>query len=189
MNKLMVAIMLACGCVGLASASPPAAPSIGAAAGDGLKQVEQIKQIEQQMGDAMVAGDVDKLSRIFADDWVTIGQSGKVYTKEGVLADLKSGKDKLVSFQIESMDVKVFGDIAAAHGGVTEKRFEDGKDRSGEFVWMDLLEKRGDTWVVVRSAGARVKRENMTSAMRPFFQARVLTAPVSIGQRDSALGE
>ncbi|MGB6356178.1 MAG: nuclear transport factor 2 family protein, partial [Steroidobacteraceae bacterium] len=119
MNKLMVAIMLACGCVGLASASPPAAPSIGAAAGDGLKQVEQIKQIEQQMGDAMVAGDVDKLSRIFADDWVTIGQSGKVYTKEGVLADLKSGKDKLVSFQIESMDVKVFGDIAAAHGGVT----------------------------------------------------------------------
>jgi hypothetical protein len=47
--------------------------------------------------------------------------------------------------------------VAAAHGSVTEKRSLDGKDTSGEFVWMDLFEKRGGKWVIVRSAGARVK--------------------------------
>jgi hypothetical protein len=55
------------------------------------------------------------------------------------------------------MDVQVFGNVAAVHGSVTETRIRDGKDTSGEFVWMDLLEKRAGKWVVVRSAGARVK--------------------------------
>jgi hypothetical protein len=55
------------------------------------------------------------------------------------------------------MDVQVFGNVAAIHGTVTEKRRWDGKDVSGQYLWMDLLEKRGDKWVIVRSAGARVK--------------------------------
>ena len=63
----------------------------------------------------------------------------------------------LESFENGPMDVQVFGNVAAAHGSVTEKRSRDGKDTSGEFVWMDLLEKRGGKWVIVRSAGARVK--------------------------------
>jgi hypothetical protein len=55
------------------------------------------------------------------------------------------------------MDVPVFGNVAVVHGSVTEKRIRDGKDTSGEFVWMDLLKKRAGKWVVVRSAGARVQ--------------------------------
>jgi Domain of unknown function (DUF4440) len=109
------------------------------------------------MGDAMVAGDIDKLNQIFADDWATIGTSSKIITKEKVLHDFKSGKDKLVSFENGPIDVQVFGDVAVAHAGVTEKRIRDGKDDSGESVWMDLLEKRAAKWVVVRSAAASVK--------------------------------
>ena len=55
------------------------------------------------------------------------------------------------------MDVQVYGDVAVAHASVKEKRTRDGKDTSGEFVWMDLLENRAGKWVVVRSAGARLK--------------------------------
>jgi len=120
--------------------------------------IDTIKQLGQDMGNAMVAGDIDKLNQIFADDWATIGiTSGKMITKEKVLQDFKSGKDKLVSFELGPIDVQVFGDVAVAHGGVTEKRIRDGKDDSGESVYMDLLEKRGGKWVVVRSAGASVK--------------------------------
>jgi hypothetical protein len=39
--------------------------------------------------------------------------------------------------------------IVPEHAGVSSL--------SREFVWMDLLEKRAGKWVVVRSAGARVK--------------------------------
>lgn len=119
--------------------------------------IDTVKQIEQDLGDAMVAVDMDKLNQILADDWKIIGSSGKVSTKESVLRDLQSGKHKLVSFENGPMDVQVFGNVAIVHAGVTEKRSDDGKDTSGQFVWMDLLEKRDGKWVIVRSAGARVK--------------------------------
>jgi len=120
--------------------------------------IAAVTKIERDMGDAMVAVDIDKLNQIFADNWATIGMtSGKIITKEKVLQNFKSGNDKLVSYELGPIDVQVFGDVAVAHGGVTEKRIRDGKDDSGEGVWMDLLEKRAGKWVVVRSASANVK--------------------------------
>jgi ketosteroid isomerase-like protein len=119
--------------------------------------IEAVTKVERDMGDAMVAVDIDRLNQIFADDWAIIGSSGKIITKEKVLHDFKSGEDKLVSYELGPIDVQVFGDVAVAHGGVSEKRIRDGKDVSGDVVYMDLLKKRDGKWVVVRSAGARVK--------------------------------
>lgn len=115
--------------------------------------VAAIRQLGRDMGDAMVSGDVGKLDQIYADDWAAVGKSGKVVTKEAVLNDFKSGADKLVSYELGPIDVQVLGDIAVAHGWVAEKRIRNGKDVSGEGVYMDFLEKRAGKWVVVRSAG------------------------------------
>ena len=120
--------------------------------------IESVKQVERDMGDAMVAVDIDKLNQIFADDWATVGfSSGKIITKEKLLNGFKSGNDKLVSYALGPMDVQVFGDVAVAHGGVTEKRIRDGKDDSGGIVWTDIFEKRAGKWVVVRSASESMK--------------------------------
>ena len=119
--------------------------------------VEALKQLERDMGQAMVAVDLEKLNRIFADDWTSIGASGTVVTKEKVLGNFKSGVDRLEAFELGPMDVQVKGNVAVVHGSVTEKRTRGGKDVGGEYVWMDLMEKRNGTWVVVRSAGAKVK--------------------------------
>jgi ketosteroid isomerase-like protein len=118
--------------------------------------VETMKQFAQETGDAMVAGDIDKLNQIYADDWATIGSSGNIFTKEGLLSDFKSGKHKLLSFEIGPMDVQMFGDVAIVQASVTEKRLHDGKDVSGQFVFMDLLKKRDGKWVIVRTLGAKV---------------------------------
>ena len=119
--------------------------------------VDTIKQLEQDMGNAMVAGDIDKLNQLYADDWATVRSSGKIITKETLLSDFKSSHDKLEWFENGPIDVQVYGNVAVAHASVKEKRSREGKDTSGEFVWMDLLEKRAGKWVVVRSAGARLK--------------------------------
>jgi hypothetical protein len=151
MKKLVAAVLFACVCAGLISANAPEASSKDSSV------VDALKRNAQDHGDALVAADVDRLDQILADDWKAIGLSGSIVTKETVLASLKSGKDKLEWFQLGPMDVQVFGNVAAIHGTVTEKRRWDGKDVSGQYLWMDLLEKRGDKWVIVRSAGARVK--------------------------------
>lgn len=119
--------------------------------------VDAIKRLGQDMGNAMVAGDIDKLNQIYADDWATVASSGKIVTKETMLTDFKSFHDKLEWFENGPIDVQVYGDVAVANGIVKEKRIRDGKDTSGEFVYMDLLKKRAGKWEVVRSAGARVK--------------------------------
>jgi ketosteroid isomerase-like protein len=150
MKKLIVPVLSTCACVGAVLAGPPQ-PSTDPAA------VNAVKQLEQDMGDAMVRVDIDKLNQIYADDFATVGSSGKIITKKDLLSDFESFHDKLESFENGPVDVQVFGNVAVAYGSVAEKRIRDGKDTSGEFVWMDLLEKRAGKWVVVRSAGARVK--------------------------------
>jgi ketosteroid isomerase-like protein len=159
-SQLIAALLLCSGLVWWASVGSREARAMAkgssAPVGDPA-DIEAIKQLGQAMGDAMVAVDIDKLNQIYADDWATIGASGKIVTKEKVLGDFKSGKDKLVSFELGPIDVQVLGDVAVAHGTVTEKRTRDGKDVSGEAIYMDLLRKRAGKWVVVRSAGVMVK--------------------------------
>jgi len=152
MKKLIALVLYACVCGGVVLAGPPQ-PSIDPTA------VNAVKQLEQDMGEAMVRVDIDKLNQIYADDFATVGASGKVITKKDLLRDFASFHDKLESFENGPMDVQVFGNVAVAYGSVAEKRMRDGKDTSGEFVWMDLLENRNGKWVVVRTAGARVKNE------------------------------
>jgi ketosteroid isomerase-like protein len=149
MQKFVGAVLFTSLCAGLVLAQPLEAPSHDPAA------VDAVKQVGQEMGDAMVAGDIDKLKQIFADDWATVDSSGKVFTKESLLSDFKFGGHKLEWFENGPVDVQVFGDVAVAQGRVKEKRTDRGKDTSGQFLWMDLLKKRAGKWVVVRSAGAR----------------------------------
>jgi ketosteroid isomerase-like protein len=118
--------------------------------------IDTIKQLEQDMGTAMVAGDVNKLSQIYGDNFVTVGSDHVVVTKETLLTDFNSFHDKLEWFENGPIDVRVFGNVAVASATVKEKRSRDGKDTSGEFVWVDVLENRAGKWVVVRSAAARL---------------------------------
>src|SRR5260370_28276735 len=118
--------------------------------------VDAVKQFEQSVGDAMVARDIDKLSQTYADDWATVDSSGKIFTKESLLSDFKSGKHTLVSFENGPIDVQVLGDVAVVQASGNDKRIHDGKDIRGQFVFMDLLTKRAGKWRIVRTLGARV---------------------------------
>ena len=126
------------------------APSTETVAAD----VAAIKQLGKDMGDAMVSGDMDKLNQIFADDWNSVGSTGKVMTKQDFLRNHVSGNDKLEWFELGPIDVQVLGNSAVAQGGVIETR---GEASNVQMIYADLLEKREGKWVVVRSMGTRVK--------------------------------
>lgn len=150
--------------------------------------VDAVKQVEQTMGTAMVAGDVAKLNQIYADNFATIGSDGKVISKETLLADFASFHDKLAWFENGPMDVQVFGNVAVAQGSVKEQRSRDGKDTSGEFAWMDLLEKRAGQWVVVRSAAARLVLANSVLADSTKAQSQDPMVVESIRQFEQEIG-
>jgi ketosteroid isomerase-like protein len=150
MKTLAALVLFACmnaGVVWGASAQTP----------EDSSAVDAVKQVGQDMGEAMIAVDIDKLDRIFADDWVTVGMSGKVSTKEMLLKDVKDDKKRLTWFELRPMDVQVFGDVAIVQGNVAEKRMVGGKETEMELVYSDILNKREGRWVVVRSIGAPIK--------------------------------
>lgn len=158
MKKLIASVLFACAYVGPVLSDSPKSQSKDQAV------IDAVKQVEQDMGKAMVAGDIDKLDQIYADDFATIESSGRIITKQNLMSDFESFHDKLEWFENGPIDVQVFGNVAVAQGSVKEKRNHNGKDTSGEFVWMDLLEKRAGKWVVVQSAGARVVRDDSPKA-------------------------
>jgi len=151
MKRFIASILLAC-----AFAVPAWAASSSVSTAD-ASSAAAIRQLGQDMGDAMVALDVERIDRMFGDDWMTIGLSGNAYTKAELLSDIKSGKKKLTWFELRPIDVQVFGDVAIAQGNVLEKRVVDGRETEMELVYQDVLKKREGRWVVVRSTGAKVK--------------------------------
>jgi ketosteroid isomerase-like protein len=154
MKKFVGAVLLTCVCAGLVLAQASKPPSEDASVADTLKQQAQ------DFGDAIKDVDTEKLKQILADDWVSLGSSGRVLTREGFLSDLKSGNHRLEWFQIGPMDVKVLDNVAVIQGTVTEKRTDRGQDTSGHGSWMDVCVKRGDKWVIVRSHSSWVKNGN-----------------------------
>ena len=146
MKKLFATMLFVCVCAIGSAAAPEASQKA---------DIDALTRQAQELGDAMVAGDVDKIREIFAEDWVSVSSKGTVVTRDSVLDNFKSGKDKLASFTIDHIDVLVLGNIAAVHGAVTEKRTFGGKDTSGKLLWTDICEKRDGKWVIIRSAGAK----------------------------------
>lgn len=149
--------------VGACARPTTPAPVPPPAASQDLAAVDAVKQVAQDMGTAMVASDVTRLTQIYADDFASVSMSGRVVTKRDLVNDFASFHDKLVSFENGPIDVQVFGRVAVSQGTVQEKRVRDGKDTSGQFAWMDLLENRGTGWVVVRSAAARITTGDTSS--------------------------
>jgi ketosteroid isomerase-like protein len=149
MTKLFGVFLLAGACLGPVYGQ--ATKSTASATG------EAVKQLERDWSEAQKAHDIDKLTQILADDWSGLGSDGARSTKKQFLDDVKSGVNKLESFEIGPMDVKVIGTIAVVQGSDTEKSTNKGKDTSGKWVWMDVFVNRDGKWQAVRSQSAMVK--------------------------------
>src|SRR6476659_3521652 len=91
-------------------------PSTSSTSSTDASAVAAIRQLGQDMGDAMVHVDIDTLDKMFGDDWVSVGASGTVFTKQSLMNDMKIGKKRLTWFELHPIDVQVYGDTAIAPG-------------------------------------------------------------------------
>ena len=118
---------------------------------------ESLKHFEQDFGDAIKAADTNRLNQILDDDWTELTSTARIVTKKELLDELASGSYKLESFQMGPMYVKELGNVAVVQGIVTERSISNGLESSGKAVWMDVMVRRGDSWVVVRSQSTTAK--------------------------------
>ena len=129
----------------------------GAAAAEDLSATQKkLVDIESAWSNAFVHKDVAVLSNTIADDWTGQNDSGKTETKGGLIASVKSGEMAITSMTNHDLKVRVFGKIAVVQGADDEKSSYKGKDTSGTYTWMDVLELRSGKWMSVASQITKV---------------------------------
>jgi ketosteroid isomerase-like protein len=108
---------------------------------DSKKSVEQaIRQVDHERIQAQIEADVMALDRIYADDFIGIGPSGRVRTKAQVISDFTSGDLKFQSITTDDVRVRVYGNTAVETGRSTMIGQDRGKavPRDNRFtrVWI-----------------------------------------------------
>ena len=108
-----------------------------------------IRQVDHERIQAQIGADAAALDRLYADDFIGIGPSGTVRTKEQVIADFTSGDLKFQSIITDDVQVRVYGNAAVETGRSTMIGQDKGKTvpRDNRFtrVWI----KQGAQWRLV----------------------------------------
>ena len=115
-----------------------------------------LRQIEQELTDAMLKGDASAVERHYDDTFVFTTPDGKVMTKAQVVSNVKTGAAKFESSKFEEMKVQVYGDSAVVTSLTTDKGTVNGVDVSGRYRWMDVFVRRGGRWRLVAAQGTRI---------------------------------
>ena len=157
MKRLMATLFMIALCAGalLAQTQTKAAAAKKTAA-PANPVADELRQIENDWIDAIKTKNVDKVADTLADGSVGLDWDGKRFDKAKRLADMKSGAFSLDTCEVGRMTVRIFGNTAVVIGSDTEKSTENGKDTSGEYVWMDVFVKQNGKWRAVASETTKV---------------------------------
>ncbi|MEY2561150.1 MAG: hypothetical protein QOG51_1565 [Verrucomicrobiota bacterium] len=118
-----------------------------------------IMKIEHDMSAALTKPDADAAAKMLADTFYAVNPDGSTQGKAQFLADLKSGKFKLESNQLDDMKVQAAdADMAIVTYRSTDKGSYDGHDLSGQYRWLDVFAKRGGTWQFIVSQGTKIEQ-------------------------------
>jgi uncharacterized protein (TIGR02246 family) len=116
----------------------------------------QIIQLFEDGDRALIAADVDELSRIFADDYIQYDDDGKPSTRQDVIANLASGKIRYVSMSSTGRRIRLLRDDLAIVQGSEDDEVEQGGERFHvRYVYMDVVVKRGGKWQIACSQLAK----------------------------------
>jgi ketosteroid isomerase-like protein len=117
---------------------------------------QQISKLFEDGDRALVAADVEALSRVYADDYVQYDESGKLFTKQDVLNNLKSGAILYISMVSTGRRIRMLlDDVAIVNGSEEDEVDQGGQHFPVRYVYMDVVMKREGKWQIVGSQLAR----------------------------------
>jgi ketosteroid isomerase-like protein len=116
-----------------------------------------IEAIERDWLDALAAGDVRALERIWDDSFVFTDPEGDALSREHCLREIAAGNIAFDSVELLRMQTRVFGDTAVVLGYVALEGRAGKRVYSGPYSFLDVYARAGDTWRAVLSSGERAR--------------------------------
>lgn len=140
--------------MGLSTVPVPAAPAISP------EQAErEVLELERARNEAIRTGDRQRLSRIYADDFVGVTTTGSVVDKEAVLHVL-AGVDQRRSFTFEELRVRLFCGTALVTGKMigrlTGRGSIEGPESVNAFSYTHVYVQQKGRWVLVAGQSTNV---------------------------------
>ncbi len=104
---------------------------------------------EQRRELALVAGDVQALEALLADDLVYTHSNGRVDSKATYLEPLRSGRTRYTAFEPADVSVRLYGTTAVVVGTArTEAQVATGTSRT-HLRFTAIWHRTGEAWVMV----------------------------------------
>ena len=116
-----------------------------------LDDEQQIHAVFEAGDRALMRADIDALDRLFADDYVQYDASGRAFSKQEVLTNLRTGTVRYPVIQSTARQVRLFGDMAIVHGSESDEVEAESKRLSVKYLYMDVVCKRDGRWQIVGS--------------------------------------
>ncbi len=138
-----------------AAAATPEVAALMAAKESAADIEKALLQMERDWMEAFKNRDKAALESILADDFVSISWEGKTFDKAESIAVSTDASNKLDSYTLTPLKVRIYGETAVVTGGDIEKGSYQGKDTSGQYAWTDVYAKRNGRWQAVSSHSSR----------------------------------
>ncbi len=113
-------------------------------------QVEDsVRAVEMRRREALLAADTIALSRMLAPDFMEISRLGTVRTRADNVRDIASGALHLTSISYDSLNVRVYGDVAVLTGIADNTGTMRGFPFSGRIRYTRVFVRRDGRWQAV----------------------------------------
>jgi ketosteroid isomerase-like protein len=108
---------------------------------------------------ALVSADIAALGLVFADDYVQYDPSGKAFTKQEVLENLRTSTVRYPSIVSTGRKVRMLGEMAIVHGSERDEVEAEGRRFSMRYLYMDVVCRRNGQWQIVGSQLVKAEHE------------------------------
>jgi uncharacterized protein (TIGR02246 family) len=119
-----------------------------------------IQELEDQLTDAVLHGDVATFDRLFADDFTHTSHDGTFRTRAAWLKGRVPGKTNYLSYGVNDRQIRMYAETAVVTGLVKPSwREEDGELGKGQFRFLRVWVKRDGRWQAVAFQSTRVSEK------------------------------
>ncbi len=117
----------------------------------------EIEQMEEQMRQAELAGDVGVVDRLLSDDFVGISMSGEVNTKTQRLDRMRSHALVLTGIHVDEVKIKLLGQVAVVTSRARIEGTSDGRSLAGTYRYTRVyLHAPGGAWKITNFEVTRI---------------------------------
>lgn len=112
---------------------------------------EELREIENQLVAAWVAGDPSVHERVLSEDWSVIDAQGRIRNKAEVLEEMFRPGEREISGRIDEVKVRPYGDWAIVTGKTHVAGRYEGSEIKVNLRFMDVFRRTEGNWQVVAS--------------------------------------